>query len=138
GRLGAAARGCSARPWRHDHPADAFGAQCLLQAAGRREPETLCGEAFSSPAMAVLHDSDTRLTTSLSRQPAPNATTTSVCAGHRLGGAPPRKPTGAPTLSTETPGTPVRTAVSPGHARPSRPKLSVLFRRSYAFSFRTR
>src|SRR4029453_5405688 len=40
-------------------------AQCLLQAAGRREPETLCGEAFSSRAMAVLHDSDTRLTTSL-------------------------------------------------------------------------
>jgi hypothetical protein len=33
-----------------------------------------------------------------------------------------------------TPGTAVRTAVSPGHARPSGPKLSVLLRPSYAFT----
>jgi hypothetical protein len=47
------------------------GAQCLLQAAGPSEPETLCREAFSSQAMAVLHDSDTRLTTSLPRRTDP-------------------------------------------------------------------
>src|SRR5512132_4305022 len=34
----------------------------------------------------------------------------------------------------EPPGTAVRTAVSPGHARPSGPKLSVLLSRSYAFT----
>jgi hypothetical protein len=68
----------------------------------------------------------------------PNAKMTSVCAGHWLGGAPRRNRTGDPILTMEPPGTAVRTAVSPGHARPSRPKLSVLFRRSYAFSFRTR
>jgi hypothetical protein len=44
GRLGAAARGYSTRPCRHDHPADALGAQCLLQAAGRREPERYAGK----------------------------------------------------------------------------------------------
>jgi hypothetical protein len=43
---------------------------------------------------------------------------------------------GDPILTMEPPGTAVRTAVSPGHARPSRLKLSVLFRRSYAFSYR--
>ena len=36
----------------------------------------------------------------------------------------------------EPPGTAVRNAVSPGRARPSGSKLSVLFRRSYAFSDR--
>jgi hypothetical protein len=115
-------------------PADPAGAQCLLQAAGRREPETLCGEAFPSQAMAVLHDSDTRLTTSLPRQPAPNVKMTSVCAGHRLGGAPRRNRTGDPILTMEPPGTAVRNAVSPGHARPSGSKLSALLRRSYGFS----
>jgi hypothetical protein len=39
-----------------------------------------------------------------------------------------------PILTMEPPGTAVRTTVSPGHARPSAPKLSVLFRRSYALS----
>jgi hypothetical protein len=43
-----------------------------------------------------------------------------------------------PSLPWNHRGTAVQTAVSPGHARPSGPKLSVLFRRSYAFSFRTR
>jgi hypothetical protein len=84
----------------------------------RREPETLCREAFSSQAMAVLHDSDTRLTTSLPRRTGPNAKITSVCAGHRLGGAPRRNRTGDPILTMEPPGTAVRDAVSPGHARP--------------------
>jgi hypothetical protein len=65
----------------------------------RREPETLCREAFSSQAMAVLHDSDTRPTTSLPRQPAPNVKMTSVCAGHRLAGAPRRNRTGDPILT---------------------------------------
>src|SRR5215217_4805339 len=37
-------------------------------------------------------------------------------------------------LTMEPLGTAVRTAVSPDHARPSGPKLSVLFRRSYALS----
>src|SRR5215207_3210895 len=39
-------------------------------------------------------------------------------------------------LTMEPPGTAVRTAVSPGHARPSGPTLSVLFRRGYALSSR--
>jgi hypothetical protein len=52
------------------------------------------------------------------------------------GGAPRRNRTGDPTLTMEPPGTAVRTAVSPGHTRPSGPKLSVLFRRSYAFTYR--
>src|SRR5215211_1038285 len=56
---------------------------------GRREPERLCREAFSSQAMAVLHDSDTRLTTSLPRQTGPNPKITSVSAGQDLCGAPP-------------------------------------------------
>src|SRR5215216_5892427 len=51
------------------------------------------------------------------------------------GGAPRRNRTGDPILTMEPPGTAVRTAVSPGHARPSGPKLSVLFQRSYALSF---
>jgi hypothetical protein len=41
------------------------GALCLLQAAGRKEPENVCRGALSSQALAILHDSDTRLTTSL-------------------------------------------------------------------------
>jgi hypothetical protein len=49
-------------------------------------------------------------------------------------GAPRRNRTGDPILTMEPPGTAVRTAVSPGHARPSGPKLSVLFRHSYALS----
>ena len=36
----------------------------------RREPETLCREAFSSQAMAVLHDPDTRVTTHCPAEPA--------------------------------------------------------------------
>jgi hypothetical protein len=48
----------------------------------------------------------------------PNAKMTSVCAGHRLGGAPRRNRTGDPILTMEPPGTAVRTGVSPGHARP--------------------
>src|SRR5215216_4247920 len=51
-------------------------------------------------------------------------------------GAPRRNRTGDPILTMEPPGTAVRTAVLPGHARPSGPKLSVLFRRSYALSFK--
>jgi hypothetical protein len=46
--------------------------------------------------------------------------------------SPRRNRTGDPILTMEPPGTAVRNAVSPGHARPSRPKLSVLFRSSYA------
>src|SRR4029453_4917683 len=68
-------------------------------------------------------------------QPAPDAESTSVPAGQRLCGAPPRNRPGDPTLTMEPPGTAVRTAVSPGRARPSGPKLSVLFRRSYVLSF---
>jgi hypothetical protein len=54
------------------------------------------------------------------------------------GGAPRRNRTGDPILTMEPPGTAVRTPVSPGHARPSGPKLSVLFRRSYAFTLAPR
>src|SRR4029434_5194004 len=54
----------------------------------RREPEPVCREAFSSQAMAVLHDSDTRLTTSLPRQTGPTPKMTSVAAGQDLCGAP--------------------------------------------------
>jgi hypothetical protein len=64
-----------------------------------------------------------------------NATTTSICAGQSRCGAPRRNRTGDPILTMEPPGTAVRTAVSPGHARPYRPKLSVLLRRSYAFTY---
>jgi hypothetical protein len=63
-------------------------------------------------------------------------------AGHRTrpellvwGGAPRRNRTGDPILTMEPPGTAVRNAVSPGRAQPSVPKLSVLFRISYGFSF---
>jgi hypothetical protein len=52
------------------------------------------------------------------------------------GGAPRRNRTGDPILTMEPPGTAVRNAVSPGHARPSGPKLSVLFQRSYVLSSR--
>src|SRR5512133_3272119 len=51
------------------------------------------------------------------------------------GGAPRRNRTGDPILTMEPPGTAVRKPVSPGRARPSGPKLSVLFRRSYVLSF---
>jgi hypothetical protein len=50
------------------------------------------------------------------------------------GGAPRRNRTGDPILTMEPPGTAVRTAVPPGHARPSGPKLSVLLRRRYALT----
>ena len=49
-------------------------------------------------------------------------------------GAPRRNRTGDPILTMEPPGTAVRAAVSPGHARPSGSKLSVLLRQSYALS----
>ena len=61
---------------------------------------------------------------------------TSVYPGHRLGGAPRRNRTGDPILTMESPGTAVRTAVPPVRARPSGPKLPVLLRRSYAFTFK--
>jgi hypothetical protein len=64
----------------------------------------------------------------------PDRKLTSVSAGHSLCGAPRRNRTGDPILTMEPPGTAVRSAVSPGRARPSWPKLSVLFRLSYAFS----
>jgi hypothetical protein len=50
------------------------------------------------------------------------------------GGAPRRNRTADPILTMEPPGTAVRTAASPGRARPWAPKLSVLFRPSYAFT----
>src|SRR4029453_14398717 len=62
-----------------------------------------------------------------------NAKMISVSGGHRGGGAPRRNRTGDPILTMEPPGTAVRTPVSPGRARPSGSKLSVLFRPSYAF-----
>jgi hypothetical protein len=65
----------------------------------------------------------------------PNAMTTSVSAGQHLYGAPRRNRTGDPILTMEPPGTAVRNTVSPGHARPSGPKLSALSTRSYAFSY---
>jgi hypothetical protein len=49
--------------------------------------------------------------------------------------SPPPERTGDPILTMEPPGTAVRTALSPGRARPSEPKLLVLFRRSYAFTW---
>jgi hypothetical protein len=48
-------------------------------------------------------------------------------------GAPPET-NRRPILTMEPPGTAVRTAISPARARPSGPKLSVLFRRSYALT----
>jgi hypothetical protein len=49
-------------------------------------------------------------------------------------GAPRRNRTGDPILTMEPLGTAVRNAVSPGRARPSSPKLSVLLRQSYALT----
>src|SRR5512132_2968597 len=86
--------------------------------------------------MTDLHDSATRLTSSLPPEPARNVKMISVCAGHRLGGAPRRNRTGDPILTMEPPGTAVRTAVSPRRARPSGPKLSVLLRRRYALTLK--
>jgi hypothetical protein len=63
-----------------------------------------------------------------------NATATSVSAGQPGCGAPRRNRTGDPILTMEPPGTAVRTAVSPGHARPWVPKLSALSTHSNAFS----
>jgi hypothetical protein len=68
-------------------------------------------------------------------EPASYMKKTSVCAGQHGCGAPRRNRTGDPILTMEPPGTAVRTAVCPGHARPSRPKLSVHFRRSYVLTF---
>jgi hypothetical protein len=45
-----------------------------------------------------------------------------------------RNRTGDPILTMEPPGTAVRTAVIAGRARPSGPELSILLRRSYAFT----
>src|SRR4029450_9484969 len=59
---------------------------------------------------------------------------TSICAAQSLCRAPRRNRTADPILTME-PGTAVRTAVCPGHARPSGPKLSVLLRRSHAFTY---
>src|SRR5215203_5794444 len=66
-------------------------------------------------------------------EPVPNVKMTSVCAGHRLGGAPRRNRTGDPILTMEPPGTAVRTAIFAGRARPSEEKLSALSTHSYAF-----
>jgi hypothetical protein len=76
------------------------------------------------------------MTTSAACSTAPSTKLTSISAGQPECGAPRRNRTGDPILTMEPPGTAVRTAVSPGHAQPSGPKLSVLFQRSYAFSFR--
>ena len=86
--------------------------------------------------MTDLHDSATRLTSSLPPEPARNVKMTSVCTGRRLGRAPRRNRTGDPILTMEPPGTAVRTAVLAGNARPSGSKLSVLLRPSYAFTSR--
>jgi hypothetical protein len=94
---------------------------------------------WSAPSMITMDDPVVRALPGMgcALRPAhasPNTKTTTVCAGHRLGGAPRRNRTGDPILTMEPPGTAVRTAVSPARARPSRPKLSVLFWRSYALS----
>jgi hypothetical protein len=54
------------------------------------------------------------------------------------GGAPRRNRTGDPILTMEPPGTAVRTAIPPGHARPLGPQLWVLLRRRDALTFRSR
>jgi len=111
------------------------GAQCLLQAAGRREPETLCRGSVLIPSYGHSsrfgHEADHLIAPPTD----PNAKMTSVSAGQLRCGAPRRNRTGDPILTKEPPGTAVRTAISPGHTRPSGPQLSVLFRRSYALSF---
>jgi hypothetical protein len=48
GRLGAAARGCSTRPWPHDRPAEAPGAQRLLQAEGARNRLPRCNRGLGN------------------------------------------------------------------------------------------
>jgi hypothetical protein len=51
--------------------------------------------------MADPLNSDMSLTTALRPNPAPNVKMTSVCAGHRLGGAPRRNRTGDPILTMD-------------------------------------
>jgi hypothetical protein len=68
----------------------------------------------------------------------PKRLPTDVCAGQPGCGAPRRNRTGDPILTMEPPGTAVRTALSPGRARPSGPKLWVLPRRRDALTFGSR
>jgi hypothetical protein len=63
-----------------------------------------------------------------------NGNRPSVSAGQPGCGAPRRNRTGDPILTMEPPGTAVRMLVSPGRARPSGSKLSVLFPWSYALT----
>jgi hypothetical protein len=101
----------------------------------RPEPERLTREVLS------IRHAPVQLTPNAKTIRAPCTTDprieqlTSLSAGQPMCGAPRRNRTGDPILTMEPPGTAVRNAVSPGHARPSGPKLSVLFRRSYALSF---
>jgi hypothetical protein len=118
------------RSWTAVQPRDPYGRS---PATGQRP--------WSAPSMITMDDPVVRALPGMgcALRPAhasPNTKTTTVCAGHRLGGAPRRNRTGDPILTMEPPGTAVRTAVFAAHTRPSRPKLSVLFRRSYAFTSR--
>jgi hypothetical protein len=112
GRLGAAARDCSTRPWPHDHPAEGPGAQRLLQAEGarnrqRRAPlgrhhlKVMCSSAAVRPALSGRGRPPNRQrgwseqqnpSPPVNRRPGPIRTgmrspkrpPTDVCAGHRL------------------------------------------------------
>jgi hypothetical protein len=64
----------------------------------RREPETLCREAFSSQAMAVLHDPDTRVTTHCPAEPARTPRSLAFPLVIFGCGAPRRNRTGDPSL----------------------------------------
>jgi hypothetical protein len=95
---------------------------------------TVTREALSVRHAPVQHHPNVTPTSFACSTGTPDAELTSISAGQRLCGAPRRNRTGDPILTMEPSGTAVRNPVSPGRARPSGPKLSVLFRRSYAFS----
>jgi len=99
------------------------------------EPERLTREVLSIRRAPTQYHPDAKATSIAHSTGPPDTELTSVCAGQPWCGAPRRNRTGDPILTMEPPGTAVRTAVSPAHARPSGPRLSVVFRRSYAFSF---
>src|SRR5215218_1222121 len=104
----------------------------LLRRA-RREPERLTREVLSIRHAPPVQPTRTERHWRCPVEPTRNGKMTSVCAGHRLGGAPRRNRTGDPILTMEPPGTAVRTAVPAGYSRPSGPQLSVLPQCSYAF-----
>jgi hypothetical protein len=84
----------------------------------RQEPERLIREVLSIRRAPAQRHSECQDDQHRPFNRPPDAELTSVSAGQPGCGAPRRNRTGDPILTMEPPGTAVRTAVSPGHARP--------------------